>query len=129
MYSRRIENRTYSFGVSGLRYNSNVLICDQTESLWSQIRRQAVTGPLSGSRLETLPSTLTIWRKWLKEHPQTEVLSFDTGYNRDYSQDPYQDYYQSPRGLFGRFKGGPGEEEKALAVNAAAGVATNRGTA
>lgn len=125
MYSRQIENRTYSFGVSGLLYNSNVLMYDlQTESLWSQIRRQAVTGPLSGTRLEALPSTLTSWKKWKTRFPQTEVLSLDTGYRRDYSRDPYADYYQSRRGLFGLFKGGPGEEEKALVVGIEQGPLT-----
>lgn len=31
-------------------YKSNVLMYDrQTESLWSQVRREAVTGPLTGT--------------------------------------------------------------------------------
>ncbi|WP_373509099.1 DUF3179 domain-containing (seleno)protein [Thiocapsa sp.] len=43
---RRVE-----FGVSGLLYNSDVLLYDrQTESLWSQIAKQAVTGPMKGQR-------------------------------------------------------------------------------
>jgi len=93
----------------------------QTESLWSQIRREAVTGPMTGTRLKVLPSTLTTWQKWLQRHPQTEVLSMDTGYSRDYSRDPYADYYQSRKGFFSFFKPGPGEEEKALV----AGIALN----
>jgi hypothetical protein len=73
-----------------------------------------VTGPLTGARLKVLPSTLTTWRKWHKQHPQTEVLSIDTGYSRDYTQDPYADYYVNRKGFFSFFKPGPGEEEKAL---------------
>lgn len=86
----------------------------QTESLWSQVRREAVTGPLTGEKLDVLPSTLTTWSKWQKKFPRTEVLSLDTGYARDYSQDPYADYYASREGFLAFFKPGPGEEEKAL---------------
>lgn len=96
-------------------YKANVLMYDrQTESLWSQVRREAVTGPMTDAKLKVLPSTLTTWQKWLKQHPQTEVLSMDTGYSRDYSRDPYADYYASRKGFFSFFKPGPGEEEKAL---------------
>lgn len=38
----------------------------------------------------------------------------DTGYSRDYSRDPYADYYERRKGFFSFFKPGPGEEEKAL---------------
>jgi hypothetical protein len=77
----------------------------QTESLWSQVKNQAVTGPLTGAKLKVLPSSLTTWEKWQKKHPDTMVLSLDTGYDRDYSQDPYADYYESKRGFFGFFRG------------------------
>jgi len=96
-------------------YKANVLMYDrQTESLWSQVLREAVTGPLTGEELEVLPSTLTTWDKWRKKYGKTEVLSLDTGYTRDYSQDPYEDYYASRKGFLSFFKPGPGEEEKAL---------------
>ncbi len=96
-------------------YKANVLMYDrQTESLWSQVRREAVTGPMTGAKLKVLPSALTTWRKWLRAHPQTEVLSMETGYNRNYSRDPYADYYESQKGFLSFFKPGPGEEEKAL---------------
>lgn len=117
MYSRTIGNKDYTFGVSGLLYRANVLMYDhQTESLWLQVKRRAVTGPMTGTRLEILPSTLTTWSKWLKKHPQTEVLTTETGYSRDYSRDPYASYYESRSGFLSFFKPGPGEEEKELVV-------------
>ena len=113
-----IDDRELTFGVSGLLYKSNVLMYDrQTESLWSQVKSQAVTGPLSGSRLEILPSTLTTWEKWQQKYPDSVVLSLNTGYNRDYSKDPYLDYYASRSGLFGLFRGVfAGHEGKELVI-------------
>ncbi len=117
MYSRQIEGKERFFGVSGLLYRSNVLMYDKaTESLWSQIKGEAVTGPLTGTDLKVLPSTLTSWKKWHKKYPETAVLSFETGYNRNYSSDPYLDYYQQQSGFWSFFKLGPGEKEKELVV-------------
>jgi hypothetical protein len=36
--------------------------------------------------------TMTTWRNWKAEHPQTHVLSFQTGYKRDYTRNPYRDW-------------------------------------
>ncbi len=96
----------------------------QTESLWSQVLQQAVTGPMTDTKLTRLPSTLTTWDKWRKKHPGTEVLTPDTGYVRDYSEDPYEGYYESRSGLFGFLKGGPGAEDKELVVGVSVGNTT-----
>ncbi len=95
------NGRVYTFGVSGLLYKSDVLMYDhQTESLWSQIRKEAVTGEMIGSRLTLLPLIHTTWKAWKKEHPQTLVLSTDTGYRRDYGRDPYAGYADTDRLIF-----------------------------
>jgi hypothetical protein len=88
----------------------------QTESLWLQVKRKAVTGPMTGAKLKRLSSTITSWEKWRKRYPQTKVLSIKTGYSRDYSNDPYADYYQRRRGLFSFLKPGPGAREKELII-------------
>ena len=89
------------FGVSGLLYNSDVLLYDrQTESLWSQLRMQAVAGPLKGQRLAAVPLIHTSWRAWRAEHPDTQVLSIDTGFDRDYERDPYAGYMASSEVYF-----------------------------
>ncbi len=95
-YSAKIDGRTHTFGVSGLLYNSNVLLYDrQTESLWSQLMAQAVSGPMKGTRLHSLPLSHTTWKEWRTRHPDTLALSPDTGYARDYSRNPYQEYLHS----------------------------------
>jgi len=84
------------FGVSGLLYQSDVLLYDRkTESLWSQLMMQAITGPRMGEMLKTMPVTHTSWRAWRTRHPDTTVLSRHTGYYRDYSRNPYAGYEQS----------------------------------
>ena len=81
------------FGVSGLLYNSDVLLYDRkTQSLWSQILQAAVSGPSKGSKLVAVPLTHTSWADWRRRHPATQVLSTDTGYTRDYARDPYAGY-------------------------------------
>jgi hypothetical protein len=116
VYARKVDKKIYTFGVSGLLYRSNVLMYDhQTESLWLQVKRRAVTGTMTGTKLQTLPSTITTWSKWKEKHPESTVLSFETGHNRNYSRDPYESYYKEQRGMFTSFfKAGPGEEEKEI---------------
>lgn len=100
-FDRRVDGRTLEFGVSGLLYNSDVLMYDrETESLWSQIQKQAVTGSFRGERLEQLPLVHTTWARWKSEHPDGLVLSRDTGHARDYDQDPYLQYTQTPGTMF-----------------------------
>lgn len=90
-----------SFGVSGLLYNSDVLLYDRaTDSLWSQILQTAISGPLRGARLALLPLTHTTWSDWRRLHPDTEVLSSDTGFQRDYELDPYAGYDRIERLMF-----------------------------
>jgi hypothetical protein len=92
-YNPHVGEKRYTFGVSGLLYKRNLLLYDhETDSLWSQLGGKAVTGVLAGTSLDLLPVTLTTWARWRAEHPETSVLSFQTGYRRDYSTDPYRDW-------------------------------------
>ncbi len=96
VYSRNVDGKPYTFGVSGRLYKSNVLLYDhQTESLWSQLKEMAIAGPLVGKRLEKFASKRTSWKAWKKENPQTLILSTDTGYDRNYNVDPYEGYYRT----------------------------------
>jgi hypothetical protein len=96
-----IDNRKLTFGVSGRLFKSNVLIYDhQTESLWSQLKETAIAGPMVGKKLTKLSAVRTTWKRWLDNHPSTKVLSTDTGYNRDYTVDPYAGYYEAMGMMF-----------------------------
>lgn len=75
----QIADQFLQFGVSGLLYNSDVLMFDrQTRSLWSQIKARAVSGPLKGTVLPGVAVTRTTWADWLSRHSDTLVLSLDT---------------------------------------------------
>lgn len=90
-----IQGRSLTFGVSGLLYESDLLMYDhQSESLWSQIAMEAVAGPLTGAKLRPIFLAHTTWEEWRIEHPTTLVLSTKTGYYRNYDRDPYLGYAQ-----------------------------------
>jgi len=89
------------FGVSGLLYNSDVLLFDRkTSSLWSQIMSRAITGNYVNQKLKLIPTENTTWLDWRSKHPDTLVLSRNTGSLRDYERDPYISYRQSPETMF-----------------------------
>src|SRR5215813_10129652 len=100
-YLARAGRRVTTFGVSGLLYNNDLLLYDRaTQSLWSQIGAQAITGPLKGEKLTPVALIHTMWSDWKKRYPDMLVLSEDTGFHRDYSRDPYAGYGTSPRIMF-----------------------------
>ena len=95
-FDATIDGKPTDFGVSGLLYNSDVLLYDRaTESLWSQILGKSIAGERVGKQLTPLPISHTTWRDWREKHPDTLVLSDDTGHSRDYQRDPYAGYEQS----------------------------------
>jgi hypothetical protein len=100
-YKATIKNVKRTFGVSGLLYNSDVLLFDrQSESLWSQIKNQAVSGSLKGEKLTPVILEHTSWENWKKQYENTLVLSTETGYQRDYSRDPYIGYEKKKETYF-----------------------------
>ena len=93
---RRLDGRTYEFGISGLLVNSNVLLYDRTDdALWSQVGFTAISGPNAGKSLRHLPWELTTFAAWRKTNPAGAVVSFNTGYDRDYANLPYEDYFRT----------------------------------
>ena len=50
-----------------------------TGSIWSQPLGEAIVGPLKGTTLDVLPSTLTQWGEWQRLHPDTLALDAPGG--------------------------------------------------
>ncbi|MGH9138115.1 MAG: DUF3179 domain-containing protein [Acidimicrobiales bacterium] len=98
----------YTFGTTGKLVNSNLLMYDrQTDSEWPQLLGAAITGVARGEVLDEIPVDWTTWSGWRRAHPDTVVLTTDTGYLRSYGEDPYgsytplSGYYESDRLIFG----------------------------
>lgn len=86
------SDEPYTFGTSGDLVNSNLLMYDrQTDNRWPQILGQSILTP-QGRSLEEIPLEWTTWGRWRALHPDTVVLSTDTGYIRNYGADPYGSY-------------------------------------
>lgn len=101
VFERVIDGETVEFGTSGKLYNSNLLMYDRlTESYWSQALGMAVTGKLTGYKLNLIPFDVITWGDWKILHPDTLVLTTDTGHIRAYTTDPYGNYYTEPRIMF-----------------------------
>ena len=100
-FSVHNEHVDLKFGVSGLLFNSDVLLFDyQTGSLWSQIRSQAISGPLKGILIPAIPAAHTTWQYWKSRYPATQVLSTDTGFGFRYVSSPYKEYERSGQLMF-----------------------------
>lgn len=84
------------FGVSGLLFDNNLVMYNREddESLWPQMNREANCGAATGTDLEMLPVVEMTWGQWKELHPDTEVISQETGYSRTYTASgyPYGDY-------------------------------------
>jgi hypothetical protein len=101
VFERVIDGQEVEFGTSGKLYNSNLLMYDRlTESYWSQTLGLAVTGDLSGYSLDLIPFDIITWGDWKALHPDTLVLTTDTGHIRSYATDPYGNYYTEPQIMF-----------------------------
>ena len=89
------------FGVSGLLYNSNLILYDrESGSRWSQMLEQAVQGPRATERPNRLQVIETTWSTWLAMYPNSFVMTRSTGFDRDYDAYPYRDYRTSDQLLF-----------------------------
>ncbi len=49
----------------------------ETGSIWSQPWGRAIKGELKGVELRLLPFQLTTWASWVKDHPETLVMTND----------------------------------------------------
>ena len=94
----------HQLGTSGLLYRSNKLMYDRaTLSLWSTMRGEPVVGPLVGRniKLPRLSVVTTTWGEWLRRHPESLVLSEETGYHRNYAEGiAYGSYFATDELMF-----------------------------
>ena len=82
-----------TFGVSGWLVNNNLVMYDRgSDSRWPQVPATAVEGPAKGRSLREFRLVWTTFRRWQRAHPESRVLTPDTGFARNYRSDPYGSY-------------------------------------
>lgn len=120
VFERRLEGVTYEFGTTGnLRYSDLVMYDRQTESWWQQATGEAIVGTLSGSRLRFLPAQIVSFASFEESHPDAEVLSRETGHERDYGSNPYVGYdtiFEDPFMFLGEVDGRLSAKERVVTV-------------
>ena len=104
VFDRRLSGRELTFGTTGnLRFSDLVMWDRQTESWWQQFTGEAIVGEQTGVRLARIPSRIMSLAAFRERHPDGEVLSEQTGYDRPYGENPYIGYddVDSPPFLLG----------------------------
>ena len=104
LYFTEHEGVNHALGTSGFLYRSNKLMYDQaTQSLWSTMRGTPVVGPLVGKGivLDRGSVVTTTWGEWRRRHPDTKVLSLETGHTRNYDEGAaYREYFATDDLMF-----------------------------
>jgi hypothetical protein len=123
------ERGSTTFGVSGRLINNNLVMYDRaTETWWPQILATSIPGPWNGSpgtrSLREFRLRWTTWERWLTQHPDTRVLSTDTGFAKNYGNDPYGSYnpiggyYGGGSGMFPELEGPDTFDDKTVVMGA-----------
>lgn len=105
------ERGETTFGVSGQLINNNLVMYDRaTDTWWPQILATSIPGQWNENpgtaSLREFRLVWTTWKRWQDLHPDTQVLSTETGYVKNYEYDPYgsynppSGYYTSDKTLF-----------------------------
>ena len=104
LYHTEHDGVNHTLGTSGFLYRSNKLMYDQaTQSLWSTMRGIPVVGPLAGKGIALGRGGVvtTTWGEWRRRHPDTKVLSLETGHTRDYDEGAaYREYFATDELMF-----------------------------
>ncbi|MBF2017275.1 MAG: DUF3179 domain-containing protein [Rivularia sp. T60_A2020_040] len=95
------ERGNTTYGVSGKLYQSCLVMYDRADdTLYSQPWGVGVVGPKNNRALKRLSGVKTTIAAWLAKHPNSKILSTETGHERDYLRYPYGSYYTNNEILF-----------------------------
>jgi hypothetical protein len=92
-FERTFNGQILDFGTTGrLRYSNLIMYDRQTETWWQQATGDAIAGELTGAQLEFYPASMISWGDFKSLYPDGKVLSHETGYSRNYGNNPYFGY-------------------------------------
>lgn len=93
VFDRLVDGRLLDFGTTGrLRMSDMVMYDRQTQSWWQQFTGKGIIGDLNGVVLKQLPSHIVSFADFKKHNRNGEVLSRETGVQRNYGENPYVGY-------------------------------------
>ena len=95
------ERGATTYGVSGKLYQSCLVMYDRADdTLYAQPWALGIVGPNVNRSLDKIPTTKTTLGAWLAQHPDSKILSTDTGHRRNYLAYPYGTYDTNTQIIF-----------------------------
>jgi hypothetical protein len=92
VFDARLEDRTLTFGVSGLLRHADMIMYDhQSESWWQQALGEGIAGEMNGQTLRQLPAWMESWAAFRAAHPDGLVMD-EPDWSRAYGTNPYRNY-------------------------------------
>ncbi|MCJ7659515.1 MAG: DUF3179 domain-containing protein [Anaerolineales bacterium] len=92
-FDSTFDGQQLDFGTTGrLRFSNLIMYDRQTETWWQQATGEAIAGEYAGQQLTFLPASIIGWGEFKENFPEGQVLSRETGFNRDYGRNPYAGY-------------------------------------
>lgn len=105
VYDRVVDGRTLTLAPSGQLWKESMVLYDEgTHSLWSHLTGEAKLGVFKGKQLRRLPSVLTDWETWRRQHPDSTVVLLPHQ-SKFYRRDFYRDHPE--QFVLGIADGGP----------------------
>jgi len=93
VYDRNIAGEVHEFKVSGLLYESNMVMYDtRTESFFSQSIGEGIAGAYNTQKLQIVKFQLIELFEAKEQHPEAQIMTTDTGHSRNYTFYPYGNY-------------------------------------
>lgn len=94
VWDAELDGSATEFGVSGLLFRNNLIAYDrETDSYWPQMQLRSARGQHQGRDIKTVQVVETTWETWKSLYPNSQVLTTDTGFSRDYSGFAYGQSY------------------------------------
>lgn len=85
VYSPVLNGKLETFRLVGMDHFNAMFEDETTKSWWQQATGVAIAGPLTGSRLDEIPSHQSSLASWMRLHPNSTVLQPDSNFKEDYN--------------------------------------------
>lgn len=102
MYASQIDSQNFTFEVSGSLWRDALVMLDmETNSLWSHISGESISGKMENATLNLFPSSLTTFAQFKINYPNGKLLNKS---EKGSSGSKYEKYFANREklGMFGR---------------------------